>query len=746
MPETPTEKRNVLLLPIQIEHPPTGGLVVRVVELLELERMERALGVARGLQAPVEGPADDPELIELRLQRLRGAALSRALIDLVSAGWRVHLEGGKDIIARSPDFQGAAAGDVAQQKKIKDQVRQAMSARVREQVQSSSTVNLVDEVENGPGGGVRAVIADGARLAQALARDGAEAVKPRLELARREDGLDPTSGVSRYALFRYLRFYWSFPFGDTPGRSLPILIRDDGQPGAPICGLLCLASPVLRLTARDDALGLTPAWLEAVVAGLDLPALPEDHAARRGALRAHFSALGVTLAAAREKRRGGPTFEQICEDLALLLNLGDVAPSALAPTLAALPPARLLAARDDAARRIASDLVQELRDAIGRIQLDGLNLTLDDALQAPEAHQEALRELGEQARKDWQALRGEEQRARAGVIGVNDEIRALRVESNEALFKKKRANQLAALLKAWEGARPLDVALREGASVMAALKAQALGAGLGEALLQRKVRIAASQIADVSLCGAIPPYNHLLGGKLAALLALSADAAQLYHQVYADRASTIQSRMSGEDVVRPTELLALTTTSFYEVGSAQYARLRLPAALGGFTWREVGRSRGNGSLHLSRETGELLSALLVAARGHKLITSTFGEGPSERLRKLREGLHELGLPADELLQHGMPRRVLVAPLSPLTRPGARGEAAAHHTRGPSAASIAAEWRSRWLTPRLEALLASDALQEASPDALLLSARFPEELRAARAEAAPARPPTAEETP
>ena len=94
----------------------------------------------------------------------------------------------------------------------------------------------------------------------------------------------------------------------------------------------------------------------------------------------------------------------------------------------------------------------------------------------------------------------------------------------------------------------------------------------------------------------------------------------------------------------------------------------------------------------------------------------------------------------------MPRRVLVAPLSPLTRPGARGEAAAHHARGPSAASIAAEWRSRWLTPRLEALLASDALQESSPDALLLSARFPEELRAARAEAAPARPPTAEETP
>lgn len=41
--------------------------------------------------------------------------------------------------------------------------------------------------------------------------------------------------------------------------------------------------------------------------------------------------------------------------------------------------------------------------------------------------------------------------------------------------------------------------------------------GFSEALLQRKVNIAATQIAEVSLCGAIPPYNELLLGKLAAL-------------------------------------------------------------------------------------------------------------------------------------------------------------------------------------------------------------------------------------
>lgn len=35
----------------------------------------------------------------------------------------------------------------------------------------------------------------------------------------------------------------------------------------------------------------------------------------------------------------------------------------------------------------------------------------------------------------------------------------------------------------------------------------------------------------------------------------------------------------------------------------------------------------------------------------------FGEGVNPRLRKVRDGLSELGLPADELLNHGVPRLV-----------------------------------------------------------------------------------------
>lgn len=248
--------------------------------------------------------------------------------------------------------------------------------------------------------------------------------------------------------------------------------------------------------------------------------------------------------------------------------------------------------------------------------------------------------------------------------------------------------------------------------------------GLSEALLQRKVNIAATQIAEVSLCGAIPPYNELLLGKLAALLALSRDVADAYHQAYDQRASIIQSKLAGKDYIRPASLLALTTTSFYGVGSAQYNRLNLPVSSGSLRWKEVGLSRGHGTLHFSEETVRLAAQVLELKRGQRLITSRFGEGPSERLRKLRDAFAELGLPADELLKHGMERIIYVAPLTDGTRPGLREQSLDphHHRTGPLAEAVVSFWRTRWLAGRLtpERLC---ALRAFSPEQLLLSRRI-----------------------
>ena len=47
--------------------------------------------------------------------------------------------------------------------------------------------------------------------------------------------------------------------------------------------------------------------------------------------------------------------------------------------------------------------------------------------------------------------------------------------------------------------------------------------------------------------------------------------------------------------------------------------------------------------------------LLAQSEDGQQVNSVFGEGVNPRLRKIRDGLNELGLPADELLRHGAPR-------------------------------------------------------------------------------------------
>jgi hypothetical protein len=287
----------------------------------------------------------------------------------------------------------------------------------------------------------------------------------------------------------------------------------------------------------------------------------------------------------------------------------------------------------------------------------------------------------------------------------------LRAFAQDPLFRKKRIAQLRALLAAWAELAPL----RESASaenLRALVTGDAHGAtafsrgdnvasGLRTALQQRVSRLMSAQVADVSVCGAIPPYGPLLGGKLAALLALSGEVADLYFGQYDGQISEIKSKMAGRAFRRPADLVALTTTSFFSVGSAQYNRVRLPENMGRVGWEYVGLSAGHGTMHFSLDTTEFIQRMLQIETGQALITSEFGEGPSERMRKVRDGLVRLGLPADELLRHGSPRRVYVAQVcAGESKPGLAVRGVPWRRCGPTAAAVAAYWRERWLAPRL----------------------------------------------
>jgi hypothetical protein len=73
-------------------------------------------------------------------------------------------------------------------------------------------------------------------------------------------------------------------------------------------------------------------------------------------------------------------------------------------------------------------------------------------------------------------------------------------------------------------------------------------------------------------------------------------------------------------------------------------------------------SEGFGSFHFSKETVRLADALLGRSKNGRKVNSIFGEGVNPLMRKMREALALVGLPA-ELLRHGNKRIVYGIPLA-----------------------------------------------------------------------------------
>ena len=175
-------------------------------------------------------------------------------------------------------------------------------------------------------------------------------------------------------------------------------------------------------------------------------------------------------------------------------------------------------------------------------------------------------------------------------------------------------------------------------------------------------------MADITVCGAIAPYSPVLAGKLVSLLAVSPQVVSAYRIKYAEQESEIASSMAGRPIVRPAQLAFLGTTSLYGVGSSQYNRLYMPAdKIGGdqgerITFLELGKSEAYGTSHFSSDTVAALISLMQQSSNGKRINSIFGEGVSPKLRKIREGLDALNLPADSLLQHGRERILYGVPV------------------------------------------------------------------------------------
>lgn len=150
---------------------------------------------------------------------------------------------------------------------------------------------------------------------------------------------------------------------------------------------------------------------------------------------------------------------------------------------------------------------------------------------------------------------------------------------------------------------------------------------------------------DAYTIGAIPPYTHLLGGKLIASLVASEDIRKAYWRAYANKRTIMEGKLL------PQPLLAVTTTSAFGRSSI-YNRLRFGSRL---LAEPIGWTKGFGTIHLESVYPKIEQWLNLQGL---LIPGGFGNGPKVRWQNITNALTHLGLPA-KYAEHGLKREVFI---------------------------------------------------------------------------------------
>lgn len=279
--------------------------------------------------------------------------------------------------------------------------------------------------------------------------------------------------------------------------------------------------------------------------------------------------------------------------------------------------------------------------------------------------------------------------------------------SEDLLFVRKRAEVLAKLLAARIAFRKADLDERPKEALRTLFTDLQGQRAIDTVLAEFRKAGLSSQVADLSVCGAVAPYNELIGGKLVALLMTSNEVRRAYADRYSGQVSVIASQMAGRPITKPSDLQILTTTSLFGASSSQYNRLRLRAERhkglrSDIVWARIGRSltQGFGTLHLSNHTFAALSEIALERHSARRVNNRFGEGTSPRLRQIREGLEALGLKANDVLNHATPRIFYACELGRSSADSLIGLGKPSR-RGASVEAIGAAWRDRWLVARAQ---------------------------------------------
>jgi hypothetical protein len=624
------------------------------------------------------------------LDQLRYQATLMVLRDLAGQGWRVQYRQ-RSIFLGRPDYSrgGAIQLDPGI---VKAQIRDSMQEERLAKLCAPATQRFINLLERGDlkRKTILTLIRDGSELAESLRKlqpsptvaDLRTVVSPYLQLVEGETR-DEDTGVRLIDVWRYFRYSWAIPYLATPGRNLFYLVRDSASAHHPVIGIAALGNSVVQLGERDRFIG--------------------------------WSVDGLADRLTRRSRRSRQNLEG---NLGLATNAAD--------DLETEEEYRLRVGEE--ATRIANCLTSAVAGELSLISLRNLAKKSELARPHPDLIQRLLKTAAASEHERRQSLLESDDSGRQ--LKRTESLRAWQKDSESPLYRRKRAQVLADLLFARQefakeclDAEPLPALTRllAGESGRKALRI-ALHAN-------KKTRIG-SNMMDIIVCGAVPPYGEMLGGKLVAMLMASPQVLRDYEQRYGGQPSEITSRLAGRPIVRPADLVFLGTTSLYHVGSSQYERIKIPVSGGGtIAYERIGYTEGYGSTVLSGETTAFLRELVVHSEGMRRVNNVFGEGVSPRLRMIRDGLAAIGIPQDVVLRHSCPRIIYGVSLARNTMAYLRGENNApeyyfqpkDHETGTR--SIVDFWLDRWLRPRSQRPESLAKLTEFSKQDVLLSKEF-----------------------
>ena len=561
---------------------------------------------------------------------LKTKAIFETIDDVLGLYWQFSLrESGEDegitLIAHTPNLTTA---DERSAKEMKSRIRDTLVAARDKQLREEDTQSFVREMEtpsvHGGDGEPRktsvqdlflspgSLVSDLRSFAEAPVHGKLaqlqDIIQPYLQFVD-SDKKDQFTGLRQLDIWRYARCTWSIPHKQTPGRRMRYLVRDAARKNHPIIGIGAICSGVMQLTPRDREIGWSPLALAQPkrVKNYISEELEEEPTKQR-------------VQEVREKK-----FEEV---------LGQDA------------------------WEVVNSLASQLDRALGYLYVQDFldeNVVSTSDLESPSA--ECLQSI--EKKKETIANANSNQ----GFTSTDDYER----DAQSSLYTRKRATALKRVLSA---KRDLQTFAREhNKSSNADLRRSIVSNGDVRRALKMALRTVKKRriagLMDITTCGAVPPYNEVLGGKLLSFLMASPKVIAKYRQRYKDQESVIASRMKGEAVVRSPELVLLSTTSLYAVGSSQYNRLKAPTANGELRYEEIGKSSGHGHIHISERTFQTLKELLDELNEDdgesNRPNNRFGNGVNYKMRTIKAALSEIGL--KPLHQHEHPRLVYLVPLA-----------------------------------------------------------------------------------